>query len=258
MTQPLIYLDKDGYIPPIQDKPTHGRFKDASGQQFGELEALYFLAMRERIQPGRIAYYWCRCSCGVEKAIAAIHLRAGKAASCGKGIHATGYKHGTTGRNKKAIPEYGIWAAMRDRCNNPNNKHFKDYGGRGITVCQRWNDFRTFLADMGPRPSPRHTLDREDNDKGYSPDNCRWATRKQQARNTRLTRMVTVDGETVPLNDVADAVGIHEKTLKGRLAKGLTLGEALEIPIDGQRQRSHNPKTGRFTSLDEMRKASHE
>lgn len=94
------------------------------------------------------------------------------------------FKHGLVPRNNKP-PEFNVWCKMRQRCNNPKSPDFENYGGRGITVCERWQDFAAFMADMGERPSPAHTLERENNDKGYGPDNCIWATRDIQARNRR-------------------------------------------------------------------------
>lgn len=119
----------------------------------------------------------------------------------------------------KRSPTYSSWENMRARCLNPNAVNYAFYGGRGITVCERWASYRNFLADMGERP-PNTTLDRIDNSAGYSPDNCRWTTRKQQSRNTRANRLLTLRGETKPLIEWSEVLGIHPNTLVARVERG--------------------------------------
>jgi hypothetical protein len=109
--------------------------------------------------------------------------------------------------------EYGIFSSMWERCNNPNNAAWKNYGGRGIKVDPRWAEFTAFLADMGPRPSKQFTLERRDNNKGYGPDNCVWATRGEQARNFRRNRHLTCHGRTMILQDWIDLLHTSARTI---------------------------------------------
>jgi hypothetical protein len=107
----------------------------------------------------------------------------------------SGITHGHT-RGRRTPPEYQAWLSMRQRCNNPNRADYKHYGGRGISICERWDSFENFLADLGIKPSPKHSIHRIDNDKGYSPDNCVWALPLVQANERRTNRRVAIGGVT--------------------------------------------------------------
>ncbi len=123
---------------------------------------------------------------------------------------------------KNPHPLYSVWMSMKGRCQNPNYRQWKDYGGRGISVCERWqSDFHAFVADMGPRP-PGYSLDRIDNDKGYSPENCRWASRKEQQKNTRLVRFVEIEGVRYKAVEIAQRAGLKTDTVIERAARGLS------------------------------------
>jgi hypothetical protein len=157
------------------------RFIDLANQKFGRLRAI-------KLYNGPSSRYrWvCQCSCGNTCVVISKHLTTGHTQSCGcfqrEQAGQSARTHGQT-----QSPEYHSWYAMKSRCSNNNRWDYKYYGGRGIAVCKRWqNSFKKFLADMGKRPSPRHSLDRYPNPDGdYSPSNCRWATRKQQRSNQR-------------------------------------------------------------------------
>lgn len=137
-------------------------------------------------------------------------------------------------------PEYSVWHMMKDRCYNPRAKAFKYYGGRGITVCDRWLDFANFFADMGPRPSISYSLDRLDNERGYEPENCVWTSMKAQARNRRSTRIMTAFGKTQCLSDWAAEYGIGISCLSSRLRKGVPFEDALTLQLNDPRLRHRN------------------
>lgn len=128
-------------------------------------------------------------------------------------------------------PEWQAWFSMLKRCRNPSDQHYPDYGGRGITVCDRWRDsFENFYADMGPRPSPDHSIDRKDNDGNYEPSNCRWATKSEQARNRRIRRdreRYHVDGEMLTTAQIAIKFGLKYHTLRYRLRNGWAISDAI-------------------------------
>ena len=144
------------------------------------------------------------------------------------------FKHGEcSGGGRTRSVEWIAWASMRWRCYNPRHKHFKHYGGRGITVCERWlgkDGYDHFLTDMGRRPGPRLSLDRIDNSKGYSPDNCRWATPAEQNGNRRNGFEVEIGGETHSLSGWARIKGMKRGTVIGRYNAGVR-GEALLAPM---------------------------
>jgi len=205
---------------------------DMSGKVFGAWTAL------ERCGSGKDgnAFWLCICECGERRAINGRSLRYGLSKSCGcrtgEAIAEGNRKHGMS-----YIPEYMVWALMKNRCSNPNYTHYKNYGGRGITVCDSWlSGFEAFYADMGPRPSNQHSLDRIDNSKGYSPDNCRWATSEEQSRNKRSNRSLTHNGRTLCVMDWAKELGITQQALQKRL-KTWPVDRALSEPAHTRQKR---------------------
>jgi len=140
-------------------------------------------------------------------------------------------------------PEYGVWRNMYQRCTNPNNPQYHNYGGRGIKVCQRWREsFENFYADMGPRPSSQHSIDRINTNGDYTPSNCRWATPVQQSNNKNDNRLITYRGQTRTLSEWARLTGISKSSLSWRLNNGWTVEDALTIGPDysgGWKSRCH-------------------
>lgn len=156
---------------------------DLTGERFGRLVALQFHDFYY-MPSTRMRRWWCRCDCGTELPVLVGSLRDGNTQSCGcynldrLSDRAT---HGLSG-----TPVHKVWKGMLQRCSNPAYTQYKDYGGRGITVCDRWRIFERFFEDMGDRPSNKHTLERVENSGNYTPDNCAWVTRTVQNRNQRM------------------------------------------------------------------------
>lgn len=206
---------------------------DLTSQRFGRL-----VVMRRSPNMGanrRVAWE-CRCDCGATAIVIAYHLRRGLVRSCGcLQRESRGASQRTHGRTKS--PEYKLWIGIIKRCLNPRCKSYKDYGGRGITICDRWrHSFVTFAADMGPRPEGA-SLERRDNNGHYEPSNVVWATKEEQANNTRSNRLVTFDGKTMSLARWARLTGIGSSTIKLRLDNGWTPEMALTVqPVLGRNQ----------------------
>ncbi len=132
----------------------------------------------------------------------------------------------------KALPEYWVWKTMRRRCRNPGFASYSRYGAVGVTMCEAWfSSFKTFYADMGPRPSDSHSIERMNGTKGYEPGNCVWATSEQQARNRKSNRWLTIGSETLCMADWCARYKIKPATVYLRVKKGMSMLDAVTIPV---------------------------
>ncbi len=203
-------------------------FQDLSGQVFGRWIAVAHAGRKGKT--GRITMWLCRCECGVEREVPATSLKRGISRSCGC-LRSPFVSHGCTARGLKT-PEYKVWCGIKTRCTNENEPKYRYYGGRGIMMCERWLDsFDNFLTDMGPRPSPKHEIDRfPNNDGNYDPDNCRWATKVEQANNKRSNLILTMNGESLTLSQWCRRLSIPVGRTSSRLKKGWSVENALTAP----------------------------
>lgn len=198
------------------DSPTY------CGQKFGSITLIRFTGRDHKSK----AIWLARCDCGREFSVRISSCLSGNTRTCGCSwkLAPGPLKHGMSGTRV-----YKIWKDMRKRCHNPNTNHAKYYVGRGISVCEEWDDFEAFFADMG-HPPPGTSLDRIDNNKGYSKENCRWATAIEQANNTSVNRLVSAFGKTQTLAEWARQTGIHYSALLARLDNGWEPERALTAP----------------------------
>lgn len=196
--------------------------KDYSGVRFGRLVAMEFI---ER-EPVYNNHKWrFLCDCGTSKALRIKDVRSGHTSSCGCLFTETIATRNTThGLSRPHPAEYKVWKDMRSRCRNPNRRDYLDYGGRGISVCQRWDDFAAFFEDIGPRPDGM-TLDRRDVDGNYEPSNCQWATATEQANNRRSNRYVCINGHTRTLHQWCEYHGVGFSTASWRLRQGWSVDD---------------------------------
>lgn len=201
--------------------------KDLTGMVFGSLTALMYAGSNKHGQ----ATWVCDCACGKRKTIVAQSLLNGDSTTCGMAGHRgpTNYVHGM-----KGAPIYGVWNSMKNRCSNPKIASFKSYGGRGIKVCERWQKFENFYADMGDRPSDNHSIERRNNNSDYSPENCYWADKATQAKNKRNNRFIEANGERLHLAEWARRLGCNPPAILARLATGMSEVEAVTKPIPGR------------------------
>ncbi len=214
-------------LPPRRDP----RFIDLTGRKFNRLSVLRFLGKNANKTP----CWLCRCECGRETIVAASNLARGHTKSCGCILADKNRQRAT--HSATSTSEYGIWNLLKNRCHNPNADNYRFYGGRGIKVCERWRtSFASFLEDIGPRPSLKHQIERKNNDGDYTPENCQWATRTVQARNTRRNRFEEFNGIVMCLSAWTELLGVSEYIFKNRARNGHTFQDTVRDILKKKRE----------------------
>lgn len=210
-----------------------------SGKRFGRL------LLKERVEntsTGHARYAYV-CDCGSLGVANIRDIQSGRTQSCGC-LH----REKITSHNKARSPTYNVWSTMQQRCGNPNATGYSYYGGRGISVCERWKTFENFLADMGEQPARRMSIDRIDVNGNYEPGNCRWLSMTKQQLNRRNNRRITLGGLTQTVKEWCIDLKMSEELFRSRLKQGWTPEEVVTTPNQGQHSREHDPKTGRWKS----------
>ena len=208
------------------------RQKDISGNRYGRLVVLTKCGHAVDKKGRKRELFWeCRCDCGRIAKAKSSRLTAGVTRSCGciRDESRQKHKNAALTHGMSYRPEYAAWKDMKRRCDKATFKQYKDYGGRGIGYSKRWEDFSAFYADMGARPKG-HSLERKDNNKGYGPNNCRWATRSDQALNRRTAKLVTVGSETGALASFLPRETLAYKRAQDRIARGWEPEKAIRTP----------------------------
>ena len=229
------------------------RFIDISGQRFGRLVALERVGRTLAPNGTRQSMWKCRCDCGNETVVKYIALTSGNTRSCGcweeENRHTNMQKSIEQRRksasisfmgNLEAHPLYRTWKSMLMRCNNPNVKGYKHYGGRGIKVCDRWSGhlgFENFVNDMGERPTPEHTLDRVDYNGDYEPSNCRWATHEAQCNNKRNNSYVVLNGEEITCAQLCKRYGFYYTYVTYQLRQGIDINFIIKNQLRPKEER---------------------
>jgi hypothetical protein len=205
------------------------------GGRFGSLVVMsLYVGARKTGAVRRMAL--CRCDCGGDADVEKYNLSSGNTTQCNACATESralkrrrhGHSHNAEGRSQIEAKCYYTWQAMKQRCLNPGDARFKDYGGRGVRVCGRWRaSYTAFLSDMGLPPSMSHQIDRSDNDGNYEPSNCAWVDREENNRNKRNSRNITAHGKTQTLVEWAAEVGVKRETIARRMQRGMSPEEAL-------------------------------
>lgn len=195
---------------------------DLTGSRFGRLEVL-----GESHRDGKILFWKCKCDCGVEFSARAQSLRNGVTTHCGCSVDRSGSANGNWRHGMKQSRAYNTWMAMRERCENEKSTSYKNYGDKGVSVCEEWRDFLVFYRDMGAPPKGA-SIERIDNSKGYSKANCKWGTRTEQNRNTSRVRRIKAHGIVMTMPEWAALSGVKYSALYKRL---VTCKQLPEIAI---------------------------
>ena len=202
------------------------KFKDISGQVYGRLTVIRRVTINDKPR----TYWDCTCSCGKTVVVWGDSLRRGATRSCGCFMRERAVETNTT-HGLRNHPLYFVWNGMRDRCYKETHPRYKDWGGRGVKFCDRWLNFKNFYDDMSPTYQKGLTIDRIDNDGDYSPDNCRWATHKEQANNQRSNRVLEFNGKNQTLAQWSEELNINYDALRDRLNEEWSVEDALTTPV---------------------------
>lgn len=203
---------------------------DLAGQKFGRLTVIKRVSTPVHWKTKKRTHWLCKCDCGKETTVLGTSLHRGITISCGCFHRENHTIHGHS-VNYKPSPTYYSWECMKARCNNQTNDNYKYYGGKGIRVCERWAEFKNFLADMGERPSKKYTIERLDSNKGYEPENCIWADSFVQNNHKTSNYLITFDNQILSISQWARKLGTSSQTIRGRLKLGWDIERALTTPL---------------------------